>query len=99
MSAAYCFTLYVAGPGLRASNAERYLRRVCDQCLGTEDFDIRVVDVLRAVEEADAARILVTPTVVRTKPLPAVRVIGDLAATAEVAAALGLPNSMKPLTN
>jgi hypothetical protein len=51
--------------------------------------------VLAALAEADAARILVTPTIVRTEPLPIVRVIGDLSATIKVAQALGLPAPRK----
>jgi circadian clock protein KaiB len=48
------------------------------------------------VGEADAARILVTPTVIRTEPTPVLRVIGDLSATAELARALGLPDRDEP---
>jgi hypothetical protein len=47
--------------------------------------------VLAAIDQADAARILVTPTVRRTHPLPAVQVIGGISASTKFADAIGLP--------
>jgi circadian clock protein KaiB len=75
----------------RSATAVEHLRRLCEERLSAGEYDIRVIDVAEAVEEAEAARILVTPTVVRTRPEPVVRVLGDLAATAKIADALGLP--------
>jgi len=75
----------------RSATAVEHLRRLCEERLSAAEYDIRVIDVAEAVEEAEAARILVTPTVVRTRPEPVVRVLGDLAATAKIADALGLP--------
>lgn len=91
MSTSYRFTLYVAGNGPRSEIAEARLRRLCGERLAPADFDITTVDVLTALDEAEAARILVTPTVIRVEPLPTVRVIGDLSATAMLAEALGIP--------
>jgi circadian clock protein KaiB len=75
----------------RSATAVEHLRRLCEERLSAGEYDISVIDVAEAVEEAEAARILVTPTVVRTRPEPVVRVLGDLAATAKIADALGLP--------
>jgi len=86
------FTLYLAGTGPRSEAAERSFRRLCARGLPPSGYEITVVDVLDAIEEAEAARILVTPTVVRTHPLPTVRVMGDVSGTSELAAALGLPD-------
>jgi circadian clock protein KaiB len=87
----YRFTLYVAGAGPSSRAAVENLRRLCQERLPAGRYAIEVVDVLDAVEAADAARILVTPTVVRTRPLPVRRVVGDLSAVDKVAAALQLP--------
>jgi circadian clock protein KaiB len=84
-------TLYIAGEGARSATAERDLRQLCEDRLDADEFEITVVDVLAAVSEADTARILVTPTIVRTDPVPVVRVMGDLAAADQIADALGLP--------
>ena len=85
------FTLYVAGAGPRSATAAQHLRRLCAGCLASGEYEITVIDVLQAPAEADADRVLVTPTVVRTRPLPVVRVMGDLSATTKIADALGLP--------
>ncbi len=89
------FTLYVAGSGPRSEIAERSFRGLCAQRLAAGGYEVTVVDVLDAIEAAEVAQILVTPTVVRTEPLPVVRVMGDVSATSELAAALGLPGEHK----
>ncbi len=85
------FTLYVAGASPRSSTAAQHLRHLCDDRLAPGRYQITVIDVLQAPAEADADRVLMTPTVVRTRPLPIVRVMGDLSATTKIADALGLP--------
>ncbi len=77
--------------GPRSAAAVEHLRRLCEERLSAGEYDITVIDVADALEEADAARILVTPTVVRSRPEPVVRVLGDLAAKTKFADALGLP--------
>lgn len=91
MKLRFRLTLYIVGEGARSATAEHDLRRLCEDRLDADEFDIEVVDVLAAMGEADSARILVTPTIVRTGPLPVVRVIGDLSAADQIADALGLP--------
>jgi circadian clock protein KaiB len=87
----YRFTLYLAGGGHQSLRAQRDLRRLCEQRLARDDYEIDVVDVLDDVDAADAARILVTPTIVRSRPLPPVRVIGGVSVSDRLADALGHP--------
>lgn len=91
MKPLFQLTLYIVGGGVRSATAEDDLRRLCEDRLDTDEFEIEVIDVMAAMSEADSARILVTPTVVRTDPLPLVRVMGDLGAADQIADALGLP--------
>jgi circadian clock protein KaiB len=88
----YRFTLYLAGPGRQSLRAQHDLRRLCEQRLTHDEYEIEVVDVLDDIRAADGARILVTPTIVRSRPLPAVRVMGGVSVSDELADALGLPN-------
>lgn len=88
----YRFVLYVAGRTSRSERAVESLRRLCEERLGPGGFDLRVVDVLEQAEDAEAARIIVAPTVVRTHPGPVLRVVGDLTAAAKLADALDLPS-------
>ncbi|HUF85694.1 MAG TPA: circadian clock KaiB family protein [Acidimicrobiia bacterium] len=91
MKPLFRLTLYIVGGGARSASAEDDLRRLCENRLDADEFEIEVVDVMAAMGEAESARILVTPTVVRTDPLPLVRVMGDLGAADQIADALGLP--------
>lgn len=86
---AYQFTLYLAGSSDRSEVARRRVERLCAEHI-TGGYELKVVDVLRDLPEADAARILVTPTLIRTQPAPALRVVGDLSDTARIADVLDL---------
>jgi circadian clock protein KaiB len=88
--ARFRFNLYVAGSGPRPEAAQREFRQLCAQRLSDDEYEITVIDVLTAIDQADADRIIVTPTVMRTHPPPVVQVIGVSAST-KLADAIGLP--------
>lgn len=90
VTAEYQFTLYVSGTSAVSAAAKQSLDRLCAEHLPAGAYAITSVDVLEALDEADAARILVTPTLVRTQPPPVLRVVGDLSGTSRLAEALGL---------
>src|SRR5690348_10242632 len=81
--------VYVAGGAMRSSMAIANLERICEEH-GPGRYRICIVDVLKAPERCRKDQIVAVPTVVRRAPLPERRVIGTLADTAAVAAALGL---------
>jgi circadian clock protein KaiB len=81
--------LFVAGDSPRAREAAANLARACAE-LATDAITVETVDVLQYPEEADAYRILTTPTVVREHPLPRRRATGDLGDAARLLAALAL---------
>ncbi|HEX8361703.1 MAG TPA: circadian clock KaiB family protein [Longimicrobium sp.] len=87
--------LYVAGDTPRSRSARATLQWLAEGEPGTVT---EVVDVVEAPERADAARVLLTPTLVREEPLPQRRVVGDLGAGARVAEALGLTRAPSPPT-
>lgn len=91
MKPLFRLTLYIVGGDVRAATAEADLRRLCENRLEADEYEIEVIDVMEAMSEAENARILVTPTIVRTDPRPIVRVMGDLGAADQIADALGLP--------
>lgn len=82
-SAKHRFKLYVTGRTPRSTHAIANLRRMCDETLAG-DCDIVVVDVLEQPHLAEAARVLVTPTLVKEMPPPSRRVLGDLSDTDQV---------------
>ncbi|MEU8247885.1 circadian clock KaiB family protein [Nonomuraea sp. NPDC048916] len=88
--ATYSFRLYVAGQTARSLAAVANLRALCDTYL-PGCHEIEVIDAAEQPNLAEEERILAIPIVIRTKPLPSFRVIGDLSDQARAAALLGLP--------
>lgn len=84
--------LYVAGRTPRSERAIAMLRRICEHELVGYECDLTIIDVLADPQQAEANKILATPTLIKDQPLPQRRVIGDLAAElSEVLNALNLP--------
>jgi circadian clock protein KaiB len=86
----YHFELYVAGDGFRSRTAVDALTSMCDERLAGR-YDITVIDVLLHPERAEEAKILATPTLLRRRPEPHIRIIGDLGMTRTVLDKLGVP--------
>ena len=75
--AKFLLKLFVAGADLRAQAAIGNLRRICDEELAGQ-YELQIIDVLEQPEEAEHAKILATPTLIKQLPPPLRRVIGDL---------------------
>lgn len=86
----YAFRLYIAGRTARSQAAIANLRLLCDSRL-PDRYEIEIIDAVERPDLAEAARILATPTVVRLRPQPGLRVIGDLSDHGRAADVLGLP--------
>lgn len=65
------------------------LERICSENLDA-DHRIEVVDIEEDPRVADDFEIIVTPTVIRRRPKPERRIIGDLSATTRALAGLGI---------
>jgi circadian clock protein KaiB len=79
----YLLKLYVTGTSPRTERAIGNLRHICETELGG-DYALEIIDVLENPEAAEQDRILATPTLIKTLPLPLRRVIGDLSDTEKV---------------
>ena len=73
----YLLRLFVTGASSRTGTAIANLRRICEQELEGL-YDLEIIDVLEFPEMAENERILATPTLIKSLPLPLRRVIGDL---------------------
>lgn len=69
--------LFVAGETPRSHLAASNLRDLLEE-RGQEDYELEVIDVLERPDLAEQERILATPFVIKTAPLPVRRVVGDL---------------------
>lgn len=69
--------LYIAGATSKSARAMANLRRICDQHLAGR-YEITVVDLVENPHLASADQIVAIPTVVRCRPLPVRKIVGDL---------------------
>ena len=83
------FTLYVRQRREAGRKTVDSVQRLCELNLKSR-YKLTIVDIDDAPEEAERSRILATPTLVVTKPLPQRRVIGSFERSEELARAMGL---------
>jgi circadian clock protein KaiB len=88
----YVLRLYVTGTTTRSARAIEAMRQICDTHLQGR-HDLQVIDLYQHPEAAAREQIVAAPTLVRLRPTPARRVIGDLSNRHRVLAILGLADS------
>ena len=86
MDAPLTLRLYVSGQALTSRAAIRNLESLRAQL--SDSAAVEVVDVREQPELAEEDRILATPTLVRRRPTPVRKIIGDLSDTDRVLAGL-----------
>lgn len=86
---AWDLCLYVAGSSPRSLAARRNLERLCEAHLAGR-YRLEVVDLLLDPERARDDQVLAVPTVVRRRPAPIRRLVGDLSDHRHALAALDL---------
>ncbi|HET9425740.1 MAG TPA: circadian clock KaiB family protein [Gemmatimonadaceae bacterium] len=75
--------LFVTGASSRSLTAIANLKRICEKELGGQ-YDLEIIDVQEFPDLAEDEKILATPTLIKSLPLPLRRVIGDLSNTEKV---------------
>jgi circadian clock protein KaiB len=75
--------LFVTSASSRTGTAIANLRRICEQELEGQ-YELEIIDVLEFPDLAEDEKILATPTLIKSLPLPLRRVIGDLSDTEKV---------------
>ena len=79
----YLFRLYVAGATARSHQAVLRVRQLCEAELKGK-YDLEVIDVYQQPELTRDDQIVATPTLVKVRPLPMRRAIGNLANAADL---------------
>jgi circadian clock protein KaiB len=87
-------TLYVTGRASSSAQAIGNLHQICRDKLSGE-CDFAIVDVLEQPQLAEEKKIIATPTLVKSAPLPSRRIIGDLSDLDEVVLRLGLSDRLR----
>ena len=91
----YLLRLYVVGNSLRSTHAIENLRTVCEASRPGE-IELEVVDLYQKPEMAAVEQIVAAPTLVRKRPLPERRLVGDLTDKARLLMLLDLsPAALK----
>jgi circadian clock protein KaiB len=79
--------LYVAGNAPNSLRAIENLRAFCADKL-PDGHELEIVDLLKDPSRALADGIIVTPTLLKLSPLPAMRFVGNLSDTSKLALSL-----------
>jgi circadian clock protein KaiB len=88
--------LYIAGTTPKSAAAFRNLEQICEEHLAGR-YHIEVIDLMKNPQIARDDQIVAVPTVVRRRPLPIRKIIGDLSNTGRVLAGLDLrPHAPSP---
>lgn len=89
----YVLTLFVSGASEISAVAIGNARSLCENYLAGR-YRLQVVDVHRDLAKMMAYNVLAAPTLLRERPLPTRRLVGDLSDTEKVLAALDITGSM-----
>ena len=88
----YHLSLYVYGKSGRSESAIRTVQQICTNHL-LNKCRVEIVDLEETPEAGQHDCILATPTLIRKKPDPEYRIIGDLSDMAKVLSSLGITSS------
>jgi len=85
----YSLQLYITGTTARSTEAVANLRSLCEEYLRGR-YDLEVVDIYQKPGQAINGQIIAAPTLVKRTPVPARRMVGNLANREKLIAALDL---------
>jgi circadian clock protein KaiB len=92
---AYVLRLFVAGTTMRSQSAILSIRSICNEHLAGR-FDLEVIDVYTHPKQTRDFQIVATPTLVKVKPEPLRRLVGDLSDRARLMDVLSIDASGGP---
>jgi len=85
----YHLRLYISGITPRSTAAIANLKVICEAHLPNR-YKLEIVDIYQEPRLAKADQIVAVPTLVKLKPLPITRLIGDMSDTRKVLKGLNL---------
>lgn len=89
----YLLKLYITGQTPRTTRAIDNIYKICEAEM-PGNYQLVIIDILERPQIAEDEKILATPTLVKVRPGPVRRVIGDLSNKEKVISGLDLvPNS------
>jgi len=93
----YVLRLYVTGMTPRSTQALDTIKALCEEHLAGR-YDLEVIDIYQHPQRAVEDQVIAAPTLVKQRPAPLRRLIGDLSDTDRVLVGLGLadPGRRRP---
>ena len=85
----YVLRLYVAGTTRYSTRAIVAVRRMCSE-FPAFHFDLQIIDIYQRPQSAVDDQIVAVPTLVRQRPLPVIRFVGDMSNSQRLFERLGL---------
>ena len=76
-------TLFITGQTMRSRSAVQNLQTLFEE-IGGERYELSIIDVLEHPQLAEDEKIIATPTLVKTRPLPVRRIVEDLTSKTQV---------------
>lgn len=86
----YSLRLYIVGGTEVGRRATANLESIVRDGLGG-DVEVEVLDVVEVPDRARVDRVIATPLLIRRRPEPLLKVVGDLSDATKVLDVLGLP--------
>jgi circadian clock protein KaiB len=81
--------LYIAGASSNSVRAVANLREICEKYI-RERYTLRVIDVHQEKSLASQEQLVALPMLIKSKPYPERRLIGDMSDTQKVLKGLGI---------
>jgi len=72
------FQIFIAGKSNRNNQLVRNYKEACQARLNSHSYELTVIDLASNPQLAEHHKILATPTILRNRPAPERRVIGNL---------------------
>jgi circadian clock protein KaiB len=85
----YLLRLYVTGQTFRSMRSIENVRGICEKHLKGR-YDLEVIDIYQQPALAAEGQIIAAPTVIKSRPLPLRRLVGDFSNQSRVLAGLDL---------
>lgn len=90
----YVLVLYVTGTTPKSAQAISVVRTLCEKYLAGR-YELEVVDIYQSPDRLAADQILAAPTLLKKKPDPTLRLVGNLDNSERVLVGLNLKNSTR----
>lgn len=85
----YVLRLYITGATPNSLRAVANIKRLCEEYL-TGRYSLEIIDVYQQADIAEKEQLIALPLLIKKRPLPERRLIGDLSQFERVAKGLGL---------